>query len=177
MGIYALEWRAHLQERDGHAKSDTGTPQRSLVLLNRPGVALKALEDVGQLELALLDLHEELGSGWHGHGLAGSRGCAVGGVETEHVGDLLGLVLLGSTEDVGFGAIGVRKLVHHGLGSAGVSLGYMAGSGSAMKTRLRTMVPYVINPTSALGGKRLSETTKVSFNAFNSSSSTHVSTT
>jgi hypothetical protein len=39
------------------------------------------------------------------------------------------------------------------------------------------MVPNVINPTKALGGNRLKLTTNVSFNAFKSSSSKHVSTT
>jgi hypothetical protein len=39
------------------------------------------------------------------------------------------------------------------------------------------MVPKVINPTYALGGSRLRLTTNVSRSAFNSSSSTHVSTT
>lgn len=38
------------------------------------------------------------------------------------------------------------------------------------------MVPYVMSPTSALGGSRLRLTTRVSLSALSSSSSTHVST-
>jgi hypothetical protein len=40
-----------------------------------------------------------------------------------------------------------------------------------------TIVPKVTNPTKALGGNKLKLTTSVSLSAFNSSSSTQVSTT
>lgn len=56
---------------------------------------------------------------------------------------------------------------------------YALGHGKSADPRSWTMVivPYVIKPTRAFGGRRLKLTTSVSRRAFNSSSSRHVSTT
>lgn len=99
--------RAHLEHPDGDAQRDSGAPQRPLVVGDAPRIPLELLEDAGELELALLDGHEEprRSEGGRRHGLAGTRNGSVRRVEAKHVLDLLGSVLLGSSEDVRLGAL------------------------------------------------------------------------
>lgn len=94
-----------LKQRSGNAKSNTSATKRPLPLRYRPWVALEVLKDAGELEFALCNGHEELGSSRSRHllSLQWLHG-AVGGVETEHVRNLLGLVVLGAAEDVRLGA-------------------------------------------------------------------------
>src|SRR6516162_6104341 len=97
---------AHLQQTDGDAEGNACAAKRTFVVCYGPWIALKGLEYAGQLELALLDGHEESGGayGLEGHGLAWTGSGAGGGAETEHVLDLLWLILFSTPEDVGFAA-------------------------------------------------------------------------
>lgn len=115
--------RTDLEQTDGDREGPAGAPQRPTVVRNRPRVALEPLEDGRQLELALADRHEEPAGAerllsrragsvrrltrgrWAGDDRPG------GGVEAEHVGDLLRTVLLAAPEDVALGAGGVAELV------------------------------------------------------------------
>lgn len=78
---------------------------------------MELLQDVGELELTSLDRHKELGGSRGGHRLTRAHGLngAVGRIEAEHVGDLLGLIVLGTSENVRLGAVGVGEFVDHGL--------------------------------------------------------------
>lgn len=117
LAFVASTAKTHLKQRDSHAQSHTCTPQRPLILIHGPRVPLELLQDVGELEFTSLDRHKELGGSRGGHRLTRAHGLngAVGGVEAEHVGDLLGLVILGTSENVGLGAVGVGEFVDHGL--------------------------------------------------------------
>lgn len=64
----------HLEKRHGHTEGHAGASKRPLVLLDRPRIPGQLLEDTGELELARLDGHEELGCRGGGHGLAGPHG-------------------------------------------------------------------------------------------------------
>lgn len=109
--------KPHLKQRDSHAQSHTCTPQRPLILIHGPRVPLELLQDVGELEFTSLDRHKELGGSRGGHRLTRAHRLngAVGGVEAEHVGDLFRLVVFGTSENVGLGAVGVGEFVDHGL--------------------------------------------------------------
>lgn len=111
----ADEYYTHLEERDGDTHGDTSAAERTAVVGDGPRVALQVLENAGELELGGRDGQEEFRGSRSGHGLAGARHRAVGRVETEHVGNLLGGVLLGAAEHVRLGAVGVGKLVNKGL--------------------------------------------------------------
>ena len=103
-----------LQQANCNIESHTGTAQRTLVVRNGPGIMLQLLEDVGDLELGLLDREEE--SRRRGKRRAGglllrdTRANAM--AEAQHFLNLLGGVILVATEDVRFGAFGVAKLVN-----------------------------------------------------------------
>ena len=92
----------HFEQAYSNAEGDTGAAQRTLVVRDGPGVAGKRLENACELELALLDWHEEAGGteGLWGEGLSRTRRGAVLGRETEHVLDLLLRILLVPAEDV-----------------------------------------------------------------------------
>lgn len=87
-----LGLHTHLEKGNSDSQGDTGTSQRSLVLFDGPRVSLKTFKNVGQLEFTFLNLEQEPRSRRGGHGLSRSRRGSVGGIETEHIGDLLGLV-------------------------------------------------------------------------------------
>lgn len=109
--------QTHLQQSNGNVQRSSSAPQRSLIVRDGPGVPLEALKDGRQLELALLDRHEEpaRSKALRRQGLTGTGDRSVGRVEAEHVGDLLGRVVLGASENVGLGARGVAELVHLSL--------------------------------------------------------------
>lgn len=122
-----------LEHADGDAEGDTGAALATLVVGDGPGVLLEVLEDLGELELALRDGEEEAGSthlcgsvGWTRslRGASGStRSARTHGtsarVETKHVLDGLGSILLGAAEDVALGASLVAELVNLGHGTVG----------------------------------------------------------
>jgi len=120
----------HLKERDSDTHGDTGAAEGTAVVGNGPGVTLEVLEDAGELELGRRDREKEFRSSRCRDGLTGAhRLHAVGRAEAEHLGDLLGRVLLGTAEDVRLGAVGVGELVNEGLrsqqGSGGQASGYI----------------------------------------------------
>lgn len=91
----------HLQQGNSNTQSYTRTSQSPLILLNRPRIPLQLLQNIGKLELASLDRHQELRSGWGGDRLAWSHGLhGSPGGQTEHVGDLFGLIFFRAAEDV-----------------------------------------------------------------------------
>lgn len=65
----------------------------------------------------MLDRHQESGSaeGSLGHGLTWAGRSTVLGGKPEHILNLLGLVFLPTTENVGFAAIGITNFMHLGL--------------------------------------------------------------
>ena len=107
-----------LEKANRNAERHTGAAKVSLVAGDGPGILLQLLQDLGELEFALLDGHEEAsGSERLGrHGLAGFRSGTGVPRETKHVLDLFGLVFLSAAEDVGFGAFGIANFVYLGLG-------------------------------------------------------------
>lgn len=109
--------QTHLQQSNSNVQCSSSAPQRSFVVRDGPGVPLEALEDGRQLELALLNRHEEpaRSKALRRQRLTGTWDRSVGRVEAEHVGDLLGRVVLGASEDVRLGARGVAELVHLSL--------------------------------------------------------------
>ena len=92
--------------------------------------------------------------------------------EREHIGDLLGGVLLAAAEDVGLGAFGVADLMDVCLLRASATCPTFSHVGVTL-----TIVPYVIKPTSAFSGRRLKLMTRDSLRAAKLSSSWHISTT
>lgn len=119
-----------LEHADGDAEGDTSATLATLVVSDGPGVLLKLLEDLRQLELALRDREEEargthLGSsvGWarslrRATGSARADGTSAG-VETKHVLDGFGGVLLGAAEDVALRTGIVAKLMDLSHGTVG----------------------------------------------------------
>lgn len=114
-----------LKESNSHTQSNAGTSQGTLVTRNRPRVPLKLLKDIGKLELALLNREQKAGRrrevllGTSGdHGLLRTHS---GGQKAEHLLDLFGLVILVSTEDIGFGAFRVSKLMNMSLHAVRIS--------------------------------------------------------
>jgi hypothetical protein len=108
-----------LEQADGDAQGDTSAAEGALVIGHGPWVALHLLEDIGDLELGLLDGQEEAGSGAKGRtlrlllrGHARTRGASN---EAQHLLDLLGGVVLVASEHIRLGALGIAKLVHLGL--------------------------------------------------------------
>ena len=106
------------QQSNGHTQSHTCATQSTLVVRHGPRVTLQLLEDIGDLELSLLDGQKEAGgrakgcAGWlllRGHAGAEARS------QAEHFLNLLGIVILVTPENVGLGAFGVAELVHLGL--------------------------------------------------------------
>jgi hypothetical protein len=86
----------HFKHADSDLKGDSSAPERTLVVRNAPGIALERLEDARELELALLDGHEETrGTERRGRQrLSRTRDRPVRRVEAEHVLNLLRRVLL-----------------------------------------------------------------------------------
>jgi hypothetical protein len=164
----------YLEQADRDAERDAGASERALVARDRPRIARERLEDTRQLELALLHGQQKAcgAKRLRRHRLARARRSAVLGGQSEHLLDLLRLVLLAATEDVGLAALGVTQLVYLRLRGGG-----QRAREAVATTRKRTMVPNVISPTSAYGGSRLRLTTSASRSALRSSSSMHVSTT
>ena len=71
-----------LKKSNSHTESNASAPKRALVIRHRPRVACEGFENAGQLELALLDRHQESGSaeGGLGHGLTwAGRSAVLGG--------------------------------------------------------------------------------------------------
>lgn len=164
-----------LQKSSSNTERNAGTPQRALVVCDGPGVSLKGLEGVGQLEFALRHGEDEAraGSCWGCHGRsarllwnARSRSHLA---ETKHLVDLLGGVVLATAEDIGLGALGVTQLMN-------LSLELLASHENTRIVPL-TIVPYVMRPTEAYAGSRLRLMMIESLRAFRLSSSWHVSTT
>ena len=52
-------WESRFEKPNGNAQSNTGAPERTLVIRDWPGIALQRLENTSELELALLHRHEE----------------------------------------------------------------------------------------------------------------------
>ena len=67
---------AYLQKTNGHADSYSSTPEGAFIVRNRPRVPGEGLQDTGELELALLNGHEETPGTivLRSHRLAGTRG-------------------------------------------------------------------------------------------------------
>jgi len=105
-----------LEKADGNTEGHTRTPQRSLVVRDRPWIPLESLQNGGKRKLDLRDWEQEPGgtvhlllSWWHSR--AGrSDGSAAPG-KAEHVRDLLRRVLFRATEYVGFAAVFVAEFV------------------------------------------------------------------
>ena len=92
----------HLEETNRDADSNTSAAQRTLVVRDGPRVTSQGLEDAGQLELALLGGHEKASGtkSLRREGLARAGRSTILRAQAEHVLDLLGRVLLPTTEDV-----------------------------------------------------------------------------
>lgn len=116
---------AHVHERsfqqtDRDAKSNTSTPQCTLVVGDRPRVSLKLLKGVGELELALGDREQEAcarstNRHWGSSRLLLHARPRSNLAQAKHFLDLLGGVLLVASEDVRFSAFGIAKLMNLGL--------------------------------------------------------------
>lgn len=106
-----------LEEANSNAKGATRAAERALIIRDRPRVACQRLQDARQLEFALLDGHEEsrCAKGGLRHGLPGARRSAILRAQAQHVLDLLWLVLLPATEDVGLATFRVSDFVYLGL--------------------------------------------------------------
>jgi len=63
----------YLEKRNCNTHGNTSTPQRPLVLLDRPWIPLQTFENVCQLELARLDGEQEFRCSGCGHRLTRSR--------------------------------------------------------------------------------------------------------
>jgi hypothetical protein len=96
----------HLQHANGNIHGNAGTSHRPSVVCDRPGIPGETLDDLRQLELACLYGHEEAARcSLEASSLAEhrrTRGCRARrrGIETEHVYDLLLLIVLRASEDV-----------------------------------------------------------------------------
>ena len=103
----------YLKKSCRDAQRYTSAPKRPLVVRDRPRVPSKVLEDARQLELALLDRHQEprCTKRLLGQRLSWTGSSAVLGRETEHVLNLLLGVVFVAAEDVGLAAFGVPDLV------------------------------------------------------------------
>jgi hypothetical protein len=92
-----------LQQADANTKSNSGTPQRALVVGNGPWVPLQLFECVGELKFALRHGEKEscAGTRWHGgsSGLLRSIRARAQGTDSKHFLDLLGCVVFASAED------------------------------------------------------------------------------
>lgn len=111
---------AGLEKAGGHAEGDAGASLGSLVVGDGPRVSLEALQNAGQTVLALAYGQQEASASGERRGLSRgarcrSNGGVHGGVEAKHVLDLLGTVVLGASEHVGLGALGVAQLMDLGL--------------------------------------------------------------
>jgi len=169
-----------LKQANSDTQRHTGTPERPLVVRNRPGILLQLLEGIRQLELAALDWEKEPRGGRNvclrasgNHGLLWAK---PGAEEAEHLLHLLRGVLLVATEYVGFGALGVSQFMDMCLARLGSAL-TLHRSIVRATPRFRTIVPKVINPTKACGGSKLKLMISESLRALRESSSWHVSTT
>lgn len=106
-----------LQQPNGDAQSNTSAAKGSLVVGHGPGIALQLFEDVGYLELGLLDGQQETRRRTKGRAiwllLRDPRPHAAS--KTQHLLHLSGTVLLVAAEHVGLGALGVSEFVNLGL--------------------------------------------------------------
>lgn len=91
-----------LKQTNGNAQGNTGAAQGTLVIGHRPGIALQLFEDIGDLELSLLNGHEEACSrakGRTGGLLLGNTGAHTAG-QAQHLLNLLGVVFLVASEHI-----------------------------------------------------------------------------
>jgi len=165
-----------LKKANSDTESDSSAPQVSTIIGNRPGILLKLLERLRQLELTLLDRKQKSRGGAHGHrptrlGLHARAQNRLG--QAKHLLYLLRAVFLAPAKYIGFGALGIPNLVNLSLRAELAALAARHGQWDA----LRTVVPKVIRPANAFSGRRLRLITKDSFRAARLSSSWQVSTT
>jgi hypothetical protein len=107
-----------LEKTNGNAQSHTGAAESTLIVGYWPRVTLKLFEDVGDLELGLLDRQEEAGRGAKGRALRlllGGHTRANTLSKAQHFLHLLSSVVLIASKYVGLGALGVTKLMNLSL--------------------------------------------------------------
>lgn len=104
------------KQPNSNADSDAGAPQRSLVIGDRPWVALQLFEDVRNLKLGLLHWQKEASRGALRTALdLGTTGSQAWSKEPQHLLHLLGRVILVSSKDIRLGALAIPQLVNLGL--------------------------------------------------------------
>lgn len=110
-----------LEHTRGDAEGNTSASLSTLVVGYRPRVSLEPFEDAGEGVFDLANREEEAGVTWQrgSSSSTASRGArhrsgshvVGGGMDAEHVLDLLGGVVFGAAEDVGLGALCVAEFV------------------------------------------------------------------
>lgn len=119
---------SRFEHADGHVDGETCTPHRSSIGRDRPRIPRQLLNDLSKLEFGLLNGHKESrgrsleatldwsNSTWSGRAWTGStsRSGSAGGRrgKTKHFDNLLGRVILASSEHVRLGAIRVPDFMH-----------------------------------------------------------------